>query len=445
MKKLLMAAVLFTQFNASAQAPDYPVAAPPRVVVKAEYFFDTDPGLGNATPLNLTPAADIANLSATITLNGSALNNGFHRLYIRTQDDAGRWSLTQSGFFDNVAVPVYPAAPGTAGNIVEVEYFIDADPGLGLGKKINVPAANDIASFNALIDLSGVASGAHRLYVRSKDAAGKWSLTHYAVFDNAAQTPYPIAPAAAPALTEAEYFFDSDPGFGNGVSISIPSSTDVTNFSLNVPVTNLSQGRHVLYLRSKQNPWSLTVYAEFMIGSILPVSWLYVKAEAKGTDALISWATGSEQNADKFIVEHSKDGIAFTKAGETDANNNPSGSSYSFRHLQPGNGVVYYRIKQVDKDGKSTYSKTMTLLFKEGMKTPVLFPNPASTVVNIVMPSGAIAKTVELYDAAGRLVNREQLQGIQSATLSLESLKAGKYIVVIKSDKSTTSHSVIKQ
>ena len=444
MKKFIVVAALLMVLVSAGQAPDYPTAPAARTIVKAEYFFDTDPGPGNGTPINLTPATDIANLSATISLNGAALTNGFHRLYIRTQDDAGRWSLTATAFFDNVVVPPYPTETGTPGNITEIEYFIDTDPGLGNGEKIVVPPSDNLNGINALIDLRNIPVGAHRLYIRSKDASGKWSLTHYAVFDNSTLTPYPLAPPAAPDLTDAEYFFDTDPGFGNGTPITLPASTDVSNFSVNIPLNSLSQGPHTFYLRSKQNPWSLTAYAEFVIGSVLPVSWLYVKAETKGEDALITWATGTEQNADKFIIEYSRDGSHYQHAGEVAAKNNASGSSYSFRHVRPGNGVVYYRIRQTDKDGKHTYSKTMMLLFKEGIKTPVLFPNPASHIIHIAMPAGANAKSIEIYDASGRLVKRERLNKNQTVSVQINDLKKGRYVALIQFEKGRESLSFVK-
>ncbi|HUC80013.1 MAG TPA: hypothetical protein VMR70_03820, partial [Flavisolibacter sp.] len=85
-RTFLLPLLLAGCFQLAAQTP-YP-AAPPAApaVVKAEYFFDTDPGPGNGSPVNLPVSADIANYSQSLPLNGTALSNGIHRLYIRTMD-----------------------------------------------------------------------------------------------------------------------------------------------------------------------------------------------------------------------------------------------------------------------------------------------------------------------------------------------------------------------
>ncbi|HYE54339.1 MAG TPA: T9SS type A sorting domain-containing protein [Chitinophagaceae bacterium] len=426
------------------QAPDYPPAPPGRTVVRAEYYFDTDPGLGNGTPITIVPGTNITT-SATVNLNGSALTNGFHRLYIRTQDDAGRWSLTASALFNNVVIVNYPSAPAPASPIVDVEYYIDTDPGFGNGKKITVPEQTNLNSFNALVDISGITPGAHRLFIRSKNAAGKWSLSYYTVFDNAALVPYPSAPAPAPPLGEAEYYFDTDPGFGNGTPITLPASTNVQDFSLSIPIGSLSEGPHTIYIRSKQNPWSFSAYAEFLYGRMLPVSWLYVKAEAREKDAFITWATAAEQNAAKFIVEASRDGSSYTAVGEVAAKNSANGSSYSFRHANAGNGTVYYRIRQVDADGKFSYSKIVWLLFRDGIRQPVLFPNPATSVVHVYMPQGTTADVAEVYDAGGRFIKRiSPVTGSSTVSVPVTDLPSGRYVLTLIKGKERTSYNFVK-
>lgn len=445
MKKLLSIACMLIASVALAQAPDYPPGSPPRTVVKAEYFFDADPGIGNATAINLTPSTDISNFSANFPLTGSALTNGFHRLYIRTQDNLGRWSLTQSALFDNFIVPAYPASPGAPGNFVEAEYFIDTDPGVGLGRKIALPASGDVSSLSVLIDVSGLASGVHRFYIRAKDDKGRWSLTNYGLFDNAAQLPYPAAPAPAPPITQAEYYFDADPGFGNGTAITLPSSTDIANFSFDVPVSSLAPGRHTIYLRSRQNPWSMSAYAEFTFGSVLPVSFLYVKAEVSGEDGRLFWATGFEQNADRFEIEYSATGTGFKTLGKVQATNNSNGSSYQYRHVRPAAGVAYYRIKQVDKDGKAMYSKTVLLVFGNDKAAPFAFPNPARDRLNVVLPA-ANYRRMEIVGIDGRVVEVISLQaGMQATTISVSKLRAGKYFLRLHNNGKPVTVPFVKQ
>lgn len=446
MKKLIIAVLSLVAVVANAQPPDYPPApAPAGNIIKAEYFFDVDPGQGNATSLTLSPAQDINNVTATLALNGGALVNGFHRFYIRTQDANGRWSHTVSAFFNNFAVPLYPSAPANPANLAEAEYFIDVDPGLGLATKITLPPSTDVSSVNVLVNLTNLSHGVHRLFVRTRDASGKWSLTHFAVFDNTVATPYPTAPAPAPALSAAEYYFDTDPGFGNGTPITLPASTDVADFSFSVPVTSLAPGRHTIYLRSRQNPWSMSAYAEFAFGSVLPVSFIYARAEAAGDDARISWATGFEQNADRFEIEYSSNGANFKAVGQVQATNNPTGSSYQYRHVRPASGTAYYRIKQVDKDGKTTYSKMLLVVFNSNRKEPLAFPNPAKDHINVLLQP-AIYHRIDVVSADGRLIKTVQAEeGQQAVSISVNELKAGNYLLRLYSSGKPVTLRFVKQ
>lgn len=414
-------------------------------LVKAEYFFDTDPGLGNGTPLTLTSATNIANFNVTIALNGTGLTNGLHNLYLRVQDANGKWSLSNIGFFDNVAVPLYPT-PAAAPALSGAEYFIDNDPGPGNGTPIILPAATNAAGVNVLVNLVGLSAGTHRLFMRTRDAAGYWSLANYSLFDNSMVTPYPATPAAAPPVGQVEYYLDNDPGFGNGHPISVGASTEIANFSFSIPLTGITQGPHTLYLRSKQNPWSMSAYADFTLGATLPVHWLYVKGEVKTDGALLSWATGTEQHTDKFIVEYSTDGATYSPAGEVKATNQPNGSTYSWLHRHNTNGVVYYRIKQTDQDGQYEYSKVIVLLFRNNLSSYALFPNPVTDRINLALPPQRAVTSVSVYNSDGRLLQKKAVTGSPAVvSMLVNQLGQGTYYLAIEEKTGTTTLPFVKQ
>ncbi|MCS3796159.1 T9SS type A sorting domain-containing protein [Niastella sp. OAS944] len=428
-----------------AQFP-YPSApAPAPDIVQAEYFYDTDPGTGNGEPIAITAGQQINDLTTSITINGAALTPGLHRLYIRTKDFAGVWSLTNSVIFSNAVVVPYPASPVTP-NFVKAEYFIDVDPGSGNGVEIPLPATDNINAFNIAIPLTGLNAGIHMLYVRVLDALGKWSLTNYSLFNNSVFTPYPTAPAPAPAMSEAEYYLDTDPGFGAGAPISFPAATDIVNFSFDIPLGAVTQGQHTIYIRSRQNPWSFSAYAEFIFGSPLPLSWLYVKAEEKNDDVYLQWATAMEENTSSFIIEYSTNGVNYKAVGEVKAENKETGSVYKFIHQRPESGPAYYRIKQTDKDGKYTWSKVVMLLINNNLKAPVLFPNPARDVVHVAIPGGMQAAQITVYDANGRQL--KAIPGINNTTvysIPVNEFKKGYYFVSIKTGSTQKSFSFIKE
>lgn len=70
----------------------------------------------------------------------------------------------------------------------------------------------------------------------------------------------------AQTINKVEYFFDTDPGFGNGVDVPVTPATTLTNFNFSVPLTSVSEGFHILYVRARDNNnrWGETVYRVFM-------------------------------------------------------------------------------------------------------------------------------------------------------------------------------------
>lgn len=157
---------------------------------RAEYFFDTDPGVGLATSLPVNAGNPLDN---SFSLDISSLSGGFHRLVIRYQDNQNKWS-----HFAIRTFYIIPANTLGAQNLVAAEYFIDTDPDLNpstVGTSLNITPSPAIdASYP--IDLSGVPSGNHTLYVRAKDDKGQWSVRMSAGFSVLACTP-PSAPASA--------------------------------------------------------------------------------------------------------------------------------------------------------------------------------------------------------------------------------------------------------
>src|SRR5437867_1264221 len=100
-----------------------------------------------------------------------------------------------------------------AQQLTSAEYFFDSDPGVGNGTSLSVSAGDSIL-FAGNISTSGLSDGFHFLYLRAKDDNGVWSISERRSFYISS-----LAPVAT--LGAAEYFFDSDPGVGNGTPLSV--------------------------------------------------------------------------------------------------------------------------------------------------------------------------------------------------------------------------------
>lgn len=415
-----------------AQTP-YPV--PPvdqGNIVQMEYFIDADPGLGNGRPIPVTPTNDLASFSANIDLTG--ISRGWHRLYVRSRNANGIWSLSTISIFDNVGTPSYPAAPAPAPVMEEMEYYIDSDPGIGRGIKIPLPSTGDISNLSIPIDLTLFPTGIHRLIVRTKDNLGRWSLSHISLFDNGVSVPYPTAPAAPAPITNMEYFFDTDPGFGNGRPISFTGTPDINQLSVDLDLTGLSAGNHTLFLRSKEFPWSLTMAVNFSYITPLPVTWLYVRGERRQQQALLNWATAQEWDTDKFIVEYSRNGQQYNAVGEVAAaGNSTAATKYTFTYPQLQPGVNYFRLKQLDKNGNFSYSTIIVVPYVDNNTAPVLMPNPVTNAATLLLPPAVEAEQLTVYDAAGKAVWQQQVSNSnQLQQLQLGALPKGIYVLNVK-------------
>jgi gliding motility-associated-like protein len=203
-------------------------------IVAAEYFFDTDPGNGNGTPIAVTAGATT---NFTVALPTASLSPGFHFLAIRTKGLGSRWGLFEArGFYITTNTTDVP-------NITAAEYFFDSDPGNGNATPIAI-APGATTNFTVALPTGSLSPGFHFLAIRTKGANGKWGIFESRGFYVTGST------TDAPNITAAEYFFDTDPGNGNGTSIPVTAGA-TTNFTVALPTTSLSPGFHFLAIRTK--------------------------------------------------------------------------------------------------------------------------------------------------------------------------------------------------
>lgn len=442
-RKILLVPVLLTALTLQAQPP-YPVAPPaPANMVQLEYFINTDPGIGNGTPISIgIPQPNVNN--AAFSIPTGALPQGYYRLYLRSRDANGQWSHTHNAFFSNVVAPVYPVAPPAPVNIVKLEYAIDANPAFGAGTPISITPALDIANQSVVISTVGLPAAPHILYIRSQDANGRWSLTNISFFDNSVAPPYPVAPAPAGAVQQMEYFIDTDPGFGLGTPVSITPGTNITtSFSVN----GIANGDHIFYIRSRNNPWSITNAVPFSVGVATPVTWLYIRGQMLNRQSQITWGTAQETNTAKFDIEHSVNGSRYTKIGETTAAGNSSTPSYyGFNHNFPAEGFNYYRIKQVDRNGTFRYSAIVTLLNRDVLRQTVLAPNPVKDMLHVAEPKETHIVQAEVFQLNGvRVITQTINQKVQAFSIPVSGLTAGQYVLKIHYRDKTASLLFVKQ
>ncbi len=394
-------------------------------LTQLEYFFDTDPGFGNGSSITVSPDLEIADLSQSMDL--SALTEGLHRLGVRSKDANGHWSLTNWQL-------VY--RPGHQAQLTQLEYFFDTDPGFGNGSSITVSPDLEIADLSQSMDLSTLTEGFHRLAVRSKDAEGRWSLTNWQYLYRA-----PDAPAD---LVKLEYFFETDPGFGNGTQVSFPVPNDeLIDFVFPPSTQGVSPGLRDFYVRVWDGShWSMTGALNITINQVFPVEWLYFEAIPGEDHVQLEWGTAQERNTDHFVLERSYDGRAFMPLGTVPAQGNADTPTYYvYEDAEPLQGTNYYRLKQMDLDGSFSLSEIRQAHFTK-LPSLKVYPNPSQGKIYV---SGLTDEAkIRITDAQGKQVLVPSQQHHATYEAQLDALPAGIYQITIETPQQQQTYRILK-
>ena len=171
----------------------------------------------------------------------------------------------------------------------------------------------------------------------------------------------------------------------------------------------------------------------------LPLHLLDFTVAKRTGDALVQWTTSKEINSRDFVVQRSDDGQNFVTIGTISATGNSIYKS-TYQFVDAGiNGItkprVYYRLQERGKDGSSTYSKVITLVLSgKNLFTIKALGNPVKDVLPVQISSANDKITLRIIDAGGKLMSIQQtITGSGLATLSLNGLKSGTYILVAES------------
>lgn len=163
--------------------------------------------------------------------------------------------------------------------------------------------------------------------------------------------------------------------------------------------------------------------------AILPVKWTYFTASCDGNSTLLKWGTTNEIDNSHFIVERSKNASTWLPIGKVPGTgNNGIDQQYQFTD-SAFSSKIYYRLSQVDFDGKIDLSKVVTVNCGWVDKTLHVFPNPAD---NFLRLTGAEpGSRYELMNTHGQSVRAGTvLSG--STTISLSGLASGNYFLRVR-------------
>ncbi len=181
---------------------------------------------------------------------------------------------------------------------------------------------------------------------------------------------------------------------------------------------------------------NFTIFQENL--TTLPVVWSNFKLIPQTNGVLLKWQTTQERNNTGFEIEKRTDGKTFklltsvkSKAQSKETN------QYQFLDETKDKGIVYYRIKQIDLDGKTSYSNVLASRFNDKSSDLMAYPNPNHGQFTVL--NAGKNNPIEIFTASGQLINTRT---DQNSNVNIENLPKGVYILKAPNK---TPFKVIKQ
>ncbi|MFK7947936.1 MAG: T9SS type A sorting domain-containing protein [Saprospiraceae bacterium] len=257
--------------------------------------------------------------------------------------------------------------------------------------------------------------------------------------------------ANGPQKVMVEVIVDGGTFIPLGFPISLSGTNYSTlniNFNSNVAFENTSFLEVRVYGYEAVNATGTLAFDEiaFTLTTVLPVELAYFEGQVENTSTTLDWATYSEENNEYFEVQHSLNGINFETIEIVDgAGTTTDYNEYQFAHENPKTGLNYYRLRQVDFDGQSSYTNIITIEHQSIKVGDIkVFPNPSVDYVNIQLPQNEVSTDVMIYNMNGQVM--QTINNLYENNLELNVIDwlSGQYIIIIQQGNQQITRQFIK-
>lgn len=211
-------------------------------------------------------------------------------------------------------------------------------------------------------------------------------------------------------------------------------------------LTNLSPGVYSLTVTDETNCTAQTEVEIFDNSSSLPVELLSFTATQLSKSIELTWQTAFELNNGGFNIQRSTDAQSFRNIGfiEGKGDNN---SLLNYRYTDEEvylPGTYYYRLEQIDTDGKKDYSQIVAINFLPAShnfsEAFQITPNPNAGNFYINFPNSG-NRIIELRNFSGQIINT--YRSSDTSERIEEHLSSGIYYVSIKTSENTTTKKMV--
>ena len=189
-------------------------------------------------------------------------------------------------------------------------------------------------------------------------------------------------------------------------------------------------------------------------GVVLPIKFTDFTAVRRNSDGLLSWTVANQDpNTSSYSIERSFNGSDFTTLGSVDANLvSSSAGTYNYTDVNiaglRSSGIIYYRIKELDRDGHFVYSEIRSIKLDGKSVSINVYPNPAQAYTNLILDlQDAVTVAVSVTDVAGQTMQQFNFQGVKGNNqqrINLNKFAVGTYMIKVNAGDQMQTISVVK-
>lgn len=308
-------------------------------------------------------------------------------------------------------------------NIIQLEYAIDTDDGVGANTLLTIAAGADITASIVADMPASIANGNHKVFIRTKDDNGRWSHTTRTNI-------HIVALQSQNNIVMAEYALDNDPSYGVATTFSInPQEEDILQAFLAQIPSDTPIGYHKLYGRVKDTygNWSQSFRRNIQVvddesPTVLEIEYFFENDPEFANATIVAIDNPQADGSWTFEVPY------------------PPGP-YDF------NDVLYVRVK----DTNSRWSHTSILdridpNLSIGQVTDnslvTVFPNPFSEKVQFKIPDHIDLQGLSIYNLSGQVLLRSKQV---NHSIALSELSSGMYLLKLDTNQGSSTYKIVKQ
>jgi subtilisin-like proprotein convertase family protein len=183
---------------------------------------------------------------------------------------------------------------------------------------------------------------------------------------------------------------------------------------------------------------------------VTPLKVTFTGRKLENNTVELTWVANGEANIDHYEIERSADGVNYSLIGNVKSANAPAGTPQQYLLIdnRPHEGINYYRLRQVTKDGNFIYADIVQVVVENVATKWVVYPNPAINNTTVRVLSEMKQLTLRMQNVLGQVVYQKNIGTAASGSqynVPVLGLPKGVYIITMITDTGSLSQKLMVQ